>query len=278
MLGTARARRASALRSEHGFTLVELLVVMTAGIVVLGALFTILDVTLRQTTRTFSTVDASQQTRTAIEQVENELHSACLGSQVTPIQAGSTGTSLTFETQYGSTAGNANAASPTPVEHTITYNAGTLTDTTTPSTGGTAPSWTFGGTSSTKTLLSNVALYPGASSVFQYFGYASPMNGGTPYTDAGGNAYEMLIDGINAVPGTSPAVIPAASPLTTPLSSTDAGNAAEVLIKLLVKPSGGTDVNTTLSAAAASVVDQIVLRLTPPDNHAGSGSTFNPCQ
>jgi hypothetical protein len=88
----------------------------------------------------------------------------------------------------------------------------------------------------------------------------------------------MLLDGINAVPGTTPAVIPAASPLATPLSSTDAGNAAEVLIKLLVKPSGGSNVNTTLSAAAASVVDQIVLRLTPPDNHAGAGSTFNPCE
>jgi prepilin-type N-terminal cleavage/methylation domain-containing protein len=270
-----------ALRDERGFTLVELLVVMVAGIVVLGALYTILDVTMRQTTRTFSTVDAAQTLRVGMEQVENELHSACLGAQVTPIQTGSSSNSLIVLSQYGSTGSPANAASLTPVQHTITYNSttGSLVDTTTAASGGTAPNWTFGGASTTKTLLTNVAPYGGGSGpIFQYFAYAQPMNGSSPYVDAGGNPYEMLIDGINAVPGTTPAVVPAAAPLTVPLSSTDAQSAAEVLIKLQVKPSGGSNVNTNLSSAAASVADQVVLRLTPPDNHAGAGATFNPCQ
>jgi prepilin-type N-terminal cleavage/methylation domain-containing protein len=285
MLGARRTRIASRLREQRGFTLIELLVVMVAGIVVVSALFTILDVTLNQTSRTYSTVDASEQTRSTFEQLESELHSACLGADVTPIQTGSSGSTLIFTSQYGSTAGNANSASPTPVLHTITYtpasgNTGTLTDTTTAASGGSAPNWVFNGASTTKTLLANVGLVGGASGTpaFQYFAYQVPMNGAQPYVDAGGNSYEMLIDGINAVPGTSPAVVPAAQPLAVPLSATNAQSAAEVLITLLVRPSGGDNEKTNLAAAAASANDQIVLRLTPPANHAGSGATFSPCQ
>jgi prepilin-type N-terminal cleavage/methylation domain-containing protein len=278
---SALAGRLQGVRDERGFTLVELLVVMVAGIAVLGALYTIVDVTLRQTTRTFSTVDASQQSRIGLEQIENELHSSCLGAQVTPIQAGSTATSLVFVSQYGSTASAANAATLTPVQHTLSYNAGagTLTDTTTAASAGASPTWTFGGASSTRTILRNVAQSGnGTDPVFQYFAYATPLNGTQPYTDAAGNSYQMLIDGVNAVPGTSPGVIPPAAPLAVPLSANNAQSAAEVLIKLLVKPAGGTNVNTNLGAAAASVTDQVVLRLTPAANHSGAGATFNPCQ
>ena len=278
MLARVPVRVTRSPRSEQGFTLVEMLVVMVAGMVVVSALFAIFDLTLHQTTRTFSTVDASQRSRIALEQIENELHSACVGSGVTPVQAGSSGTSLIFVSQYGSTASNANAASLTPVAHTITYNStsGTLTDTTTAATGGAAPNWIFGGSPTTRRLLDNAALPAGQTSMFQYFGYTVPMHGGVAYTDAAGNPYEMLIDGINAVPGTSPAVIPSAAPLSVPLSTADAQNTAEVLINMLVKPSGGSNENTNLGTAP--VADQVVLRLTPPGNHAGGGTTFGPCQ
>jgi len=64
---------AARLRSERGFTLVELLVAMVAGIVVLMAGLTILDVTMDQTTRSFSMVDAtngrrSRRSRTSFTQ------------------------------------------------------------------------------------------------------------------------------------------------------------------------------------------------------------------
>jgi prepilin-type N-terminal cleavage/methylation domain-containing protein len=267
-------------RGEDGFTLMELLVVMVASVVVLGALFTILDVTLRQTSRTFSMVDASQESRIGLEKLENELHSACVGSDQSPIQTGSSATSLVFISQYGSTASNANAASLTPVQHTITLSGSALTDTTTAASNANAP-WTFGGASSTQTILSNVTTAMSGSTalpVFQYFAYAEPYSApNVPYRDAAGNTYEMLMDGITAVPGTS--TVPAAAPLPVPLSSTDATNAAEVLINVRVKPSGGTDVNNSAkdSASWASVSDQVVLRLTPPDNHAGSGADFSPC-
>jgi Tfp pilus assembly protein FimT len=268
-------------RGEQGFTLVELLVVMVAGIAVLGAIFTILDVTLHQTTRTFSTIDASQQARTSLEQLEQELHSSCLGANVTPVQPGSTNSTLVFVSQYGSTASAANAPSPTPVQHTITFNqsAHTLTDTTTAASGGSAPTWTFGGASTSRPLLSNVYVQNSTTPVFQYFAYATPMNGAAPYTDAANNPYQMLIDGINAVPGLTPAVIPPAAPLSPlPLSTAQAQSTAEVLIKMLVGPAGGDHVNTNLGDANASITNQIVMRLTPPDNHTGGGATFTPCQ
>jgi prepilin-type N-terminal cleavage/methylation domain-containing protein len=268
--------------SESGFTLIELLVVIAAGIVVLTAIFALLDTTLHFTTRTFTLVDASQRARIVTEQLENELHSACVGVNVTPIQAASSGTSLSFISQYGSTASNADAAAPTPVRHTITYDptGHTLTDTTTAASGGSAPNWTFGGTTTTKPLLANVTTQ-GSSPAFQYFAYASP---GSQYTDLAGNTYEMIMDGINAIPGTT--TVPAAAPLTVPLSTTDAQNTSEVLIKLLVGGAGGSGESVNVrgtgtynqNASNASITDQVLLRLTPPVNHDGDGATFSPCQ
>jgi prepilin-type N-terminal cleavage/methylation domain-containing protein len=245
------------LRSERGYTLVELLSVIAVGTVVVAALFTIIDVTLHQTSRTFTRVDATQRARTTVESIMNELHSACTASGVAPIQANSTASSLIFSEQYG------NAASPTAVKHTITFNAstGTLTD---------------GSSSSTRTLLTNVS-QSGSTPVFQYYAYAQPRNSvGQVYTDSGGNAYMMLLDGTTAVPGSS--TIPTPQPLTTPLSTNDAENAVEVAITLQVGASGGTPENTTLSAAADTVDDSVVMRLTPAANHAGSGQSFGPCQ
>ena len=49
-------------------------------------------VTLRQTQRTFTKVDATRQARTALATIENELHSACVNGRRVPVQAGSTAT------------------------------------------------------------------------------------------------------------------------------------------------------------------------------------------
>jgi prepilin-type N-terminal cleavage/methylation domain-containing protein len=262
---------------ESGFTLVELLVSIAAGTVVLAALFALLNTTLNSTTRTFSQVDASQASSTATENLESELHSACLASGMAPVQSGSDANNLIFVSQYGSSASTAKAATPTPVEHKIVFSssAGTLTDYTYAATGGGAPTWTFSTTaSSSRLLLSHVAAN-GSTPVFQYFQYSVPTNGGTPYTDSAGNSYEMIQDGINYVPGTT--IKPTAAPLTTPLSSTDAGNTAEVLINFTGGPNGGTQVETGLSNIGDNVQDQVVLRMTPPANHAGNGATFTPC-
>ncbi len=247
------------LRSEAGFSLVEMLVVMIGGLVVGAALLGIIDVTLHQSTNTFSRVDATGRARTTIESLVDELQSSCLSSGDTPIQPSSSDTSLIFTTQDG------NAVSPTPVQHQITFSssAGTLTETT---------------TSGTRTLLTDVA-QSGSTPVFQYFAYQEPLqSSGAPYTDADGNAYEMLLDGSTPVPGTS--TIPTAQPLPVPLSTDTADSAAEVMITLAVGAAGGSNENTTVTTPkiAGTITDSAILRLSPVANHVGSGTTFGPCQ
>jgi len=251
------------MRQARGFTLVEVLVTIAAGTVVMACLFTIIDVTLHQTTRTYDRVDATQRARTTLEGVFNELHSACIGPGDTPIQPGSTATSLLFVSQYS------NSASVTPVvEHQVYLDSSNnLWENTYASIGSTSPPWTFSTTpSTTRLLLNNVR-----SAQFQYFAYQQ-----VSYTDAAGSPYMMLLDGANAVPGTS--TVPPASPLATPLSTTAAGQAVEVTMNMVVGPGGGTGENTNADLTDASVFDSIILRLSPAANHAGNGATFNPCE
>lgn len=264
---------------EQGFTLVEMLVVMLAGTIVMIALFTILDVTLSQTSHTFTRVDATQRIRPVLENLENELHSACVGTGVTPIQAGSTNTSLAFLSQYGS------APNPTPVWHVVSLSGTNLIDTQYSVTG-TAPNWAQGSqVGQPTTLLSNVL-----SLTFQYFAYQEVSNGsGGYYTDGAGNPYMILEDGANAVPGTSytPAPNPLPASSTTPLSSTNAQSTAEVSISLTAGASANsgevgtqerTYTNPSTNDIPVTVNDAIVLRFTPAPNHAIGGTAFGPCQ
>jgi prepilin-type N-terminal cleavage/methylation domain-containing protein len=149
------------LSQERGFTLVELLIGMAAGLVVSTGLFTILDVTLHQTTRTFSRVDATQRARVALDTIGNEMRSACVEDQVRPVKSDSTATSVTFVSQYGAD------VNPNPIFHRIAFSGTTLSDTTLTATGD-APNWTPGSTLQTATLLTNVA-QSGSTPVFQYY-------------------------------------------------------------------------------------------------------------
>src|SRR6185312_113102 len=64
----------------------------------------------------------TERARTAFTHIEDELHSACLVNDVTPIEGGAQGSqdsdanNLVFVSQFGT------AANPTPVEHKITYS------------------------------------------------------------------------------------------------------------------------------------------------------------
>jgi type II secretory pathway pseudopilin PulG len=258
------------LAEERGFTLVELLVVILAGVVVTSALMTILVVSLRGTTRTISRVDATRQGRIALANIEDELHSSCAAPGVVPVKAGSSGTSITFVSAYGT------AASPTPVQHTISLNSGKLTDATYAMTGGTAPNWTFSSTPSITRVLATNAAQSGSTPIFQYFAFDIPTNSsGVPYTDAAGNSFKILLDGTSPVPGTTTIPANAPSPLATPLSTTDAQRTAEVLITLVVKPGGGSFHNTNL--VPNTLTDSVVLRLTPVPNHVTDAANFAPC-
>jgi len=265
------------LRSEEGFTLVELLATMVAGMVVLMALLTIMDVTLQSTTHDFSEVDATQRARPAFTAIENELHSACFADEETPIQVGSGPNALIFLTSTGT------GATPNEWWHEIDYNAAptsTLTDSTyaaVESDVDGVPTWSRGTLQSTRTVLTNVgqsrptpsqALTP----VFQYFAYQT-----APGTDAAGNQYEILPDGTAPIPGTSTTVFNPLAPGTT-LTSAQAATVAEVMINLSVGPAGGYNERTNYSDVGANVSDAITFRFTPAANHVGDGATFSPCQ
>ncbi len=267
-------RRLLDLRSESGFTLVELMVAMVGGIVVLMAALTILDVALHQTTRTFSLVDATARAEPAFEAIENELHSACFADSETPIQPGSSGTSLIFVSSVG------NAASPTATWHEITFSAGKLTDSsyaTSEQVVGGVPTWTRGSLQQSRIVLTNVGQSTNTSTnslipPFQYFAYQQ-----APGTDAAGNNYMILPDGTSPIPGTSTTEY---SPLITgtqTLSTAQAQSAAEVLITLVVGPGGGNNENTNLSGVSDTVTDGVTMRLTPASNNTAYGGDFSPC-
>ncbi|HUA50411.1 MAG TPA: prepilin-type N-terminal cleavage/methylation domain-containing protein [Solirubrobacteraceae bacterium] len=263
------------LRSERGFTLIELLVAMVGGIVVLLAALTILDVSIHQTTRTFSLVDATSRAEPALETLENELHSACFADNETPIQSGSSGTSLIFVSSVG------NAATPTPTWHEIDFSGGDLTDNSYAASeqevNGT-PTWARGSLENSRIVLTNVGQATNTSTntqipPFQYFAYQQ-----APGTDAAGNNYMILPDGTSPIPGTSTTVY---NPLITgsqTLSSTQAATAAEVLITMVVGPAGGNNENTNLNGVNDTVTDGVTLRLTPAANNTAYGGDFSPCQ
>jgi type II secretory pathway pseudopilin PulG len=274
------AQSAPELRDESGFTLVELVVAMAMGIVVMFALSSIMIAMLHQSQRTFTRVDATRQARVALNNVDNELHSACVDGSP-PVQATSTGTTLKFLSYSG------NSASPTPVWHEVTFSGGTLTDyryaaTQNPSyvSTGTGPEWQRGTAltpTASVTLLSNVSQQTSGGSpvpVFQYFRYT------LAGTDSSGDTYYTVPDGSSVNPLTGAAIT--INPLLVTgsgLSQDDAANTVEVLINLVA---GATSENINKTGIEAdSVTDASSLRLTTPPNYLPSGKTmsgYGPCE
>jgi hypothetical protein len=253
---------------EDGFTLVELLVAMSAAIVVVIALSGIMVVTLHQTKGTLTRVDATRQARTALTQVENELHSACVGGAAVPVQVGSTPSKLIFLSYTG------DAVSPTPVWHELSLSGTTLIDTSygvTASSGGSG--WTRTGTGTTMQLLTNVTAQ-GTNPVFQYFAYQW-------YAGTDGNYYWTIPDGNSPQPVTGAALTAAPQePSGAALTTSDAANTVEVKIMLNVGPTTSGLSGAALTAASVPVTDAISLRLTtPPDFSVSSSDTgdYGPC-
>jgi len=251
-------------QDDAGFTLVELLVAMAVAIGVIIGLSSIMIVTLRQTKATTSRIDATRQARVALTQVDNELHSACVGGAAVPIQALSTASKLIFLSYTG------DAVSPVPVWHELSLSGTTLTDTTYGVTASASGSgWTRSGSGTSTQVLTNVSAQ-GTTPVFQYFAYQS-------YLGTDGNYYWTIPDGTNPQPVTGATLSASAlSTSGTGLSTANAANTVEVIITLNVG-------STTAGASASSSVpmtDSISLRLTtPPDFTSDSSSTgdYGPC-
>jgi Tfp pilus assembly protein PilW len=187
------------MRDERGTTMIELLVSISATLVVMIGVVTLTTTVLHHQDRINRRVDANSRGRPVMTRMVQELHSACVTSHIVPIRTGSTGTSITFLSKSGSAVG------PIPDLHTISLSSSTLRETVFPMTG-TAPNWTPLGTPlSNAALLTNVSAPGGA--IFRYYDF---VNGALSTT-----------------------------PLPTPLSDTNAARASYVTIAFTISPRSG---------------------------------------
>ena len=187
------------MRDERGTTMIELLVSISATLVVMIGVVTLTTTVLHHQDRINRRVDANSRGRPVMTRMVQGLHSACVTSHIVPIRTGSTGTSITFLSKSGSAVG------PTPDLHTISLSGSTLRETVFPMTG-TAPNWTPLGTPlSNAALLTNVSAPGGA--IFRYYDF---VNGALSTT-----------------------------PLPTPLSDTNAARVSYVTIAFTISPRSG---------------------------------------
>jgi len=168
-------------RSEHGFTLVETLMAMVLGVIVTGALFAILEVSLHQSARISDRAQATQMGRTTMTKMVDELHTACIAPRFTPVQEKSGESTLIFRGGVGREAVLAKG-----YQHELVFTAakggtpGTLVDKTYQSNGGEWPNFTFP-SSPTSTVKIGEYIYPTPKAlkptenepVFKYFAYST---------------------------------------------------------------------------------------------------------
>jgi hypothetical protein len=155
---------------ERGTTLVELIVGMFAGLVVMGALITLIMLTLNTTSRVSARVHATQEARLTLNKVVDQLHSACIAPKIPPIRGNSSASELRFVHATGS------AVSPTPTETRITFAEGKLTQRDYAWAKGVAPLWEFQTTPYRTVVLNDGIGQIGSKPVFTYY----RATGGTP--------------------------------------------------------------------------------------------------
>jgi type II secretory pathway pseudopilin PulG len=256
MLTLVHLRRSTG--AEGGFTLVETLIAMVTGLVVSGALFAILEVSLHQSARLSDVAQATQLGRTAMTHVVDELHSACLSSGFTPIQEKSNENKLIFVDAYSK-----EAEIPSAREDAIVWEkeggkeSGTLTDYTYPSIGGSWPKFSF---SSTATPASGVRIgehifkaeleangKKETPPIFRYYAYTTKPS--TSPTAPSSTLNEETLKGAKEANG---------------LSSTEAATVASVAVSFKAAPSDGR----TELGRGASLTNQMTFAFEAPSSES----------
>jgi hypothetical protein len=234
-------------RDERGFTLMETLVAMVTGLIVTGALFAILEVSLHQSARAVDVVQATQMGRITMTRLVQELRSACLSPGFTPVQEKSTGSELVF---IG--ARSEAAAITSAEEHQIVWNkaAGTLTDYTYKSTKGEAPNFTFpklepaNASPPAGIRIGEKVSQTGTEPIFQYYKYASA-------------TASSASEGLSAL-------TPLGGSSTEALGATKAKEASSVVISFNAAPVDG---NTKLGRSA-DFKSQVTFAFSAPDSES----------
>lgn len=218
-------RRGLTVCGQRGFTLVELMIGMSIGMLVILAGITILDSTLRISRTTQGRVDSAQRARTAMEVVTRDLRSQVCMSATAPAITTGTATNVVYYANLGVVDSN-------PERHEISLENGDIVMRRYVGTG-TPPSMTFSGTpTSTRTLLENVATF-----------------GGTPFL-----RYYAWQNGNPVLPTTL---------LAAPLSAANLGKPVKIAITFRTYPArdfrnnaaGSTDMQDAVFVRAADPVD-----------------------
>jgi Tfp pilus assembly protein PilV len=196
MLSRLHAIRRAA-RREHGFTLIETLVSVSVGMVVLFGLLQLLEFTLPASQHVTDRVDAQQRGRNALEQIQQQLHSAvCVNTNdpVTGVPAlrkpviSADAQQVTFysDVMTPTTTATTTAGSFQPVRRQLAWSstAGTITESTWVGTG-TPPNITFPATPTrTRTVLTDAWAVGGATGIFSPQGYSAATSALVPTTVA----------------------------------------------------------------------------------------------
>lgn len=221
------------IADERGTTIAELLVGLAAGMVVLMTLTTVVVVSLHGSARVAGRVEATQNARLVTTQIMEELHSACVAPQISPIRETSTGNSLVF---WHATGTQGAAVAPKPTKTVITYENGTITQSDFAVASGASPNWVFSETATTRKLLTKVGPVSPSTMIFKYYKYVNGSLVEIPASTAIGTEAAVTI---------AVKVALTANPLRTPVA--DAG-------------------------ADSSIQDRAVLRLTPPSFNEGAAA------
>lgn len=258
--------------ADQGFTLIELLVAMALAMVVMLALFVILEFSTNQETRISERVQADRIGRRSMTKVVDELHSSCTGFGATAIQAPSTTPTaplekigplnLWFISAYGSSS-SAGAVQTKVYEHDIHWAStgksntgetlGTLTDYAFESTAGSGPGTKSGAWEFPKLEVAHARANVLAQNVI-------------PPTVSGVNTifqYYKLSSSTGAFTGLSATEAPTAA---------SANEVAKVAINFTQAPEAGS---TKLGGRTVPFSDTVVLRFNPTET--GSEAEDEPC-
>lgn len=159
---TLRGRIRTRLGDESGFSLTELLMTLSVGMIVLFATLSLLDSSQTVSARVTDRTEAVQRGRTAMEQITQRLRAQICLDTTTPSIFEASPTGITFFVDLSNA-----SATYTPQKRRIEYAGGAITEYIYPSTTATTPS-------STRVIITNVTLAAGKS-FLTYF----------PFTTAG---------------------------------------------------------------------------------------------
>ncbi len=236
---------------ERGFTLIETLVAILCGVIVTSALFSILEVSLRQTARLAGKVQNTQASRTTMTKIVDELRNACISKEFAPIQAVTNENELRFRSGVGSEAVLSKAQ-----EHLIYYEKEKLYDKTYASTGGTWPNFKYSESPEKTVLLGENIIQTERSGkkvpIFQFYKYAASATSSSSS------------EGVSTLNTTEP--------LKPPLTATTAAETASVLITFSVNPTEGKQYKLT----PVELSNQVTLAFSAPN--AETPVVAKPCE